>query len=61
MTARRITEATLLTRIIAVRRCRPDGTPVVGQQFTYSFENIGNRTYAYSGGDTAARAIAGVE
>lgn len=28
-----------------------DGTPVAGQQFDYSFDDIGNRTQAKSGGD----------
>jgi RHS repeat-associated protein len=29
----------------------PDWSPVAGQQFTYNFDNIGNRTSASSGGD----------
>ena len=28
-----------------------DGTPVAGQQFTYSFDDIGNRTQTQTGGD----------
>src|SRR5206468_10067769 len=34
------------------QRAWPDWTPVCGQQFAYSFDTIGNRTSAASGGDS---------
>jgi RHS repeat-associated protein len=36
---------------ISGKKCWSDGTPVAGQQFTYSFDSIGNRKGRAAGGD----------
>jgi RHS repeat-associated protein len=41
-----------LGQVISGKRYWSDGTPVAGQQFEYKFDDIGNRRYARSGGDT---------
>src|SRR5882724_862478 len=40
-----------LGQVISGRKYWSDGTAVAGQQFEYSFDNIGNRQSAGSGGD----------
>ena len=40
-----------LGQLIRGQRFWPDGTPVLGQQFEYGFDDIGNRTVAVRGGD----------
>jgi RHS repeat-associated protein len=40
-----------LGQVVSGHRFFADGTPVAGQQFDYSFDNIGNRTQALAGGD----------
>ena len=42
-----------LGQVISARKYWSDGTPVAGQQFTYGFDDIGNRTAAASGGDAS--------
>ena len=38
-------------QVVSGRRYWSDGTPVVGQQYDYAFDDIGNRTAAAMGGD----------
>jgi len=40
-----------LGQVISGKKYWADGTPVAGQQFTYNFDNIGNRTQTQAGGD----------
>ena len=40
-----------LGQVISGKRYWSDGTPVAGQQFTYAFDDIGNRQTTASGGD----------
>src|SRR5512141_2107777 len=40
-----------LGQVKADRKYWPDGSPVAGQQFEYSFDDIGNRTSTRAGGD----------
>jgi RHS repeat-associated protein len=40
-----------LGQVIGANKYWSDETPVAGQQFDYSFDNIGNRTQTQSGGD----------
>jgi RHS repeat-associated protein len=40
-----------LGQVISGHKFFADGTPVAGQQFDYSFDNIGNRTQTLAGGD----------
>jgi RHS repeat-associated protein len=40
-----------LGQVISGKKYWSDGTPVAGQQFTYNFDDIGNRKSAASGGD----------
>jgi len=40
-----------LGQVIAAKKDWPDGTPVAGQQFEYSFDAMGNRTGTKAGGD----------
>jgi RHS repeat-associated protein len=40
-----------LGQVIGGRKYWSDGTPVAGQQFTYAFDDIGNRQTTASGGD----------
>lgn len=40
-----------LGQVISSKKYFYDGTPVPGQQFGYSFDDIGNRTQTLSGGD----------
>ncbi|HEY5910946.1 MAG TPA: RHS repeat-associated core domain-containing protein [Verrucomicrobiae bacterium] len=41
----------VLGQVISGRKYWQDGTPMAGQQFTYAFDDIGNRRVAGSGGD----------
>ena len=40
-----------LGQVVSGHKFFSDGTPVAGQQFDYSFDNIGNRTQTLAGGD----------
>jgi RHS repeat-associated protein len=40
-----------LGQVVSGHKFFADGTPVAGQQFDYSFDNIGNRTQTLGGGD----------
>jgi RHS repeat-associated protein len=40
-----------LGQVTSGRKCWSDGTPVAGQQFTYDFDDIGNRKTTAFGGD----------
>lgn len=40
-----------LGQVVSGKKYWADGTPVAGQQFTYNFDDIGNRTCTASGGD----------
>jgi YD repeat-containing protein len=40
-----------LGQLISAKKYRAGGTPVQGQQFEYSFDDIGNRKVAITGGD----------
>jgi len=40
-----------LGQVTSSRKYWADGTPVSGQQFTYTFDDIGNRKSTPSGGD----------
>ena len=42
-----------LGQVTSGKRYWPDGTLVAGQQFTYGFDDIGNRTNTASGGDSS--------
>jgi RHS repeat-associated protein len=42
-----------LGQVVSGKKYWADGTPVAGQQFTYNFDTIGNRTAASSGGDSS--------
>ena len=42
-----------LGQVISGKKYWADGTPVAGQQFTYNFDDIGNRQGTASGGDAA--------
>jgi len=42
-----------LGQVVAGKKYWSDGTAVAGQQFEYGFDDIGNRTYASSGGDAS--------
>jgi RHS repeat-associated protein len=42
-----------LGQVISGKKYWNDGTPVAGQQFTYNFDDIGNRTSTASGGDAS--------
>lgn len=42
-----------LGQVISGKRYWSDGTPVAGQQFEYTFDDIGNRKTTASGGDSA--------
>jgi RHS repeat-associated protein len=42
-----------LGQVTSGKKYWSDGTVVAGQQFEYAFDDIGNRTYANSGGDAA--------
>jgi YD repeat-containing protein len=44
-----------LGQVISGKRYWQDWTPVVGQQFEYGFDDIGNRTVAKAGGDETGR------
>ncbi len=39
-------------QIVSGKRYWPDGTPIAGQQFDYGFDQIGNRQWTKSGGDS---------
>jgi hypothetical protein len=41
--------------VISGRKQWSDNTPVAGQQFEYSFDDIGNRIQSGSGGDVNGR------
>lgn len=40
-----------LGQVTSGKKCWSDGTPVLGQQFDYTFDDIGNRKTAVTGGD----------
>ena len=40
-----------LGQVVSGKKYWSDGTPVAGQQFEYGFDDIGNRTFAASGGN----------
>jgi hypothetical protein len=42
-----------LGQVISGKKYWADGTPVAGQQFTYIFDDIGNRQFTASGGDAS--------
>jgi RHS repeat-associated protein len=42
-----------LGQVISGKKYWTDGTPVAGQQFTYNFDDIGNRKTTASGGDSS--------
>jgi RHS repeat-associated protein len=42
-----------LGQVISGKKYWADGTPVAGEQFTYNFDNIGNRENTASGGDSS--------
>ena len=42
-----------LGQVTSGRKCWANGTPVLGQQFDYTFDDIGNRQTAVTGGDAA--------
>ncbi len=46
-----------LGQVISGKRYWSDGTPVAGQQFEYTFDDIGNRRSAGSGGDQYGAAL----
>jgi YD repeat-containing protein len=47
-----------LGQVISGRKYWSDGTPVAGEQFTYNFDNIGNRENTASGGDSSGANLA---
>ena len=44
-------------QVISGKKYWADGTPVAGQQFTYNFDNIGNRKTTASGGDQSGAGL----
>jgi RHS repeat-associated protein len=48
-----------LGQVISGKKYWPDGTPVAGQQFEYTFDDIGNRKETKAGGDAAGGNLRG--
>jgi RHS repeat-associated protein len=48
-----------LGQVISGKKYWPDGTPVAGQQFEYTFDDIGNRKLTKAGGDAAGGNLRG--
>ena len=46
-----------LGQVISAKRYWADNTPVAGQQFEYTFDDIGNRTQTKAGGDSAGGSL----
>ena len=46
-----------LGQVKSAKRYWSDGTPVAGQQFQYTFDDIGNRTQTQSGGDQSGAGL----
>src|SRR5438128_195827 len=46
-----------LGQVNSAKRYWSDGTPVAGQQFEYTFDDIGNRTSTKAGGDASGQSL----
>jgi len=46
-----------LGQVVSGKKYWSDGTPVAGQQFEYTFDDIGNRKSAASGGDQSGASL----
>ena len=51
----------VLGQVTSGRRYWGDGTPVAGQQFEYSFDDIGNREQGRRGGDGAGGTLSSID